>query len=306
MLGLFITLTGTKTWSSAVPEGPECTTVAKQLHSILKNSYLTEVDILSGRYLKNLPEGYEDFNSKLPRQILSVDNKGKFIYMSLEQEWYVFITLGMSGSFKIAPNPYARVEFQYLHDVGDAHIENSVFFSDMRNFGTLKFVQGKSELERKLATIGPDMLNAPCSEEQWLVICERYKRKSLVNFLMTQSVISGVGNIYKSEALFLSRLHPARTIESLNLEERISLYSSVKEVLSIAYQTGGSTIRNYSDVYNSEGKYTRFASAVKEIADARLGKVMVYGQKTDPYGNPISRVTLDDKRTTHFSPVLQK
>jgi len=289
-----------------VPEGPECTTVAVQLNAILKGSYLTEVDILSGRYLKTLPEGYDIFNSQLPRQILGVGNKGKFIYMSLEQERYVFITLGMSGSFKVSPNPYARVQFQYLHDVGDAHIESSVYFSDMRNFGTLKFIRGTAELERKLATIGPDMLNAPCSEEQWLDITERHKRKSLVNFLMTQSVISGVGNIYKSEALFLSRLHPARRVESLSLEERKSLYNSVKEVLSVAYQTGGSTIRSYSDVYNSEGKYTRFASAIKEIADARLGKVMVYGQKTDPYGNPISRITLDDKRTTHFSPLLQK
>ena len=176
----------------------------------------------------------------------------------------------------------------------------------MRNFGTLKFVQGQDVLEQKLASIGPDMLNAPCSEEQWLNLCERYKRKSLVNFLMTQSVVSGVGNIYKSESLFLARLHPARTVSSCSQEELLELYRAVLQVLKIAYETGGSTIRNYSDVYNSEGKYARYASAVKEIADARLGKVMVYGQKTDPYGNLISRITLDDKRTTHYSPVLQK
>jgi len=289
-----------------MPEGPECTTVAVQLHSILKNAYLTDVSILSGRYLKTLPEGFEHFSARLPLQIRGVCNKGKFIYMQLERDWNVFITLGMSGSFKISANPYARVQFDYLHDTGDVQIENRVFYSDMRNFGTLKFVQGQEVLEQKLASIGPDMLNAPCSEEQWLNLCERYKRKSLVNFLMTQSVISGVGNIYKSESLFLARLHPARTVSSCSQEELLELYRAVLQVLKIAYETGGSTIRNYSDVYNSEGKYARYASAVKEIADARLGKVMVYGQKTDPYGNLISRITLDDKRTTHYSPVLQK
>ncbi len=289
-----------------MPEGPECTTVAVQLHSILKNAYLTDVSILSGRYLKTLPEGFEYLSERLPLQIRGVRNKGKFIYMQLERDWNVFITLGMSGSFKISTNPYARVQFDYLHDVGDVQIENRVFYSDMRNFGTLKFVQGRDVLEQKLASIGPDMLNAPCSEEQWLNLCERYKRKSLVNFLMTQSVISGVGNIYKSESLFLARLHPARTVSSCSQEELLELYRAVLQVLKIAYETGGSTIRNYSDVYNSEGKYARYASAVKEIADARLGKVMVYGQKTDPYGNLISRITLDDKRTTHYSPVLQK
>lgn len=289
-----------------MPEGPECTTVAVQLHSILKNAYLTDVSILSGRYLKTLPEGFERLSERLPLQILGVRNKGKFIYMQLERDWNVFITLGMSGSFKISTNPYARVQFDYLHDTGEIQVENRVFYSDMRNFGTLKFVQGQEVLEQKLASIGPDMLNAPCSEEQWLNLCERYKRKSLVNFLMTQSVISGVGNIYKSESLFLARLHPARTVSSCSKEELLELYKAVLQVLKIAYETGGSTIRNYSDVYNSEGKYARYASAVKEIADARLGKVMVYGQKTDPYGNLISRITLDDKRTTHYSPVLQK
>ena len=289
-----------------MPEGPECTTVAVQLHSILKNAYLTDVSILSGRYLKTLPEGFERLSERLPLQILGVRNKGKFIYMQLERDWNVFITLGMSGSFKISTNPYARVQFDYLHDTGATQVENRVFYSDMRNFGTLKFVQGQDVLEQKLASIGPDMLNAPCSEEQWLNLCERYKRKSLVNFLMTQSVVSGVGNIYKSESLFLARLHPARTVSSCSQEELLELYRAVLQVLKIAYETGGSTIRNYSDVYNSEGKYARYASAVKEIADARLGKVMVYGQKTDPYGNLISRITLDDKRTTHYSPVLQK
>jgi len=289
-----------------MPEGPECTTVAVQLHSILKNAYLTDVSILSGRYLKTLPEGFERLSERLPLQILGVRNKGKFIYMQLERDWNVFITLGMSGSFKVSTNPYARVQFDYLHDTGEIQVENRVFYSDMRNFGTLKFVQGQDVLEQKLASIGPDMLNAPCSEEQWLNLCERYKRKSLVNFLMTQSVISGVGNIYKSESLFLARLHPARTVSSCSQEELLELYRAVLQVLKIAYETGGSTIRNYSDVYNSEGKYARYASAVKEIADARLGKVMVYGQKTDPYGNLISRITLDDKRTTHYSPVLQK
>jgi formamidopyrimidine-DNA glycosylase len=289
-----------------MPEGPECTTVAVQLHSILKNAYLTDVSILSGRYLKTLPEGFERLSERLPLQILGVRNKGKFIYMQLERDWNVFITLGMSGSFKISTNPYARVQFDYLHDTGEIQVENRVFYSDMRNFGTLKFVQGQDVLEQKLASIGPDMLNAPCSEEQWLNLCERYKRKSLVNFLMTQSVVSGVGNIYKSESLFLARLHPARTVSSCSQEELLELYRAVLQVLKIAYETGGSTIQNYSDVYNSEGKYARYASAVKEIADARLGKVMVYGQKTDPYGNLISRITLDDKRTTHYSPVLQK
>ena len=85
--------------------------------------------------------------------------------------------------------------------------DTEIYYSDMRNFGTLKFYFGigsSKELNKKLSEIGPDMLNEPCDEKTWLKICEKRKNQSLVKFLMEQKNVSGVGNIYKSESLFLA------------------------------------------------------------------------------------------------------
>jgi formamidopyrimidine-DNA glycosylase len=286
-----------------MPEGPECTIVAKQLHSFCANKELTNIELLTGRYTKKAPDGYNAFLDILPQTVAGVNNKGKFIYLMTDHSDTIFITLGMSGTFKTEDNKYARVKFCFSDG-------SEIFYSDMRNFGTLKFFtrdNAELALQKKLSEIGPDMLNDPCQSSEWLEISRRRNKNSMVKFLMNQKNISGVGNIYKSEALFLAGIDPRRTIESCSDDELMKLYEAVKKVLKSSYESGGSTIRNYSDLYNNHGKYTRFPSNPKEMLEARWdNRVMIYGRKTDIYGNPVAKIKLDDGRTTYYSPEVQK
>ena len=215
----------------------------------------------------------------------------------------------MSGTYKTEDNKYARVKFDIRDNVpGRINPTKSLYYSDMRNFGTLKFFHRAhymSALEKKLSELGPDMLNEPCDEETWLQICEKRKNQSLVKFLMEQKNVSGVGNIYKSESLFLAALAPHRKVGDCSTEELLRLYQAVITVLKNSLETGGATIRNYSDLYNNQGQYVSFPSQATEMMKSRIG-VMVYSQKEDPYGNPIHKIKLDDQRTTYYSPEVQK
>ena len=286
-----------------MPEDPECTIVAKQLNNFIADKGLCDIEILTGRYTKKEPEGYSEFYETLvdnPHHVLGATNKGKFIYW-LTQHGCIFSTLGMTGTYKTEDNKYARVRFEFVDGT-------NIYYSDMRNFGTLKFFVGEEatrQLNKKLNEIGPDMLNDPCDEETWLSICEKRKNQSLVKFLMEQKNVSGVGNIYKSESLFLSALAPHRRVGDCSEEELLRLYKSVKTVLKNSLESGGATIRNYSDLYNNQGEYVAFPSKADDMMKSRIG-VMVYSQKEDPYGNPVEKITLDDGRTTHWSPVIQK
>jgi formamidopyrimidine-DNA glycosylase len=287
-----------------VPEGPECTIVARQLNAAIKNKTIENIEIVSGRYLKKEPDGFSEYLdhtiNEEPQTVLGVSNKGKFIYW-ITTSGVIFSTLGMTGTYKTQNNNYSRVRWDFTDG-------SSVHYSDMRNFGTLKFYSGPkaiSHLNKKLSEIGPDMLNEPCDELTWLKICEKTKNHSLVKFLMEQKYVSGVGNIYKAESLFLSAIAPHRKVGSCSQEELIRLYKSVKTVLKNSLESGGATIRNYSDLYNNQGSYVAFPSKPDDMMKARIG-VMVYSQKTDPYGNPVEKVHLDDGRTTHWSPAIQK
>ena len=288
-----------------MPEGPECTRTARQLDRAVRGKNLININFISGRYTKNLPTGFGNFYCDLeddgPFPVKAVHNKGKFIYWELGDLlpiYYIYTTLGMTGNFKLQPSKHTRMAFYFDDDT-------AIYYNDQRNFGTIKFVDKESDLQAKLRSIGPDMLNNPCTLSEFNTRARGNPSWSVVKWLMDQKKISGVGNIYKSESLFLAGIAPHRTMGSLDEKELEKLYYAICKVLSASYESGGATIRNYSDLYNNHGKYTRFASNPSEIVEARGGRVMVYNQQQDIYGHPVERIKLDDGRTTFWSPAIQ-
>ena len=287
-----------------MPEGPECTRTARQVNRAVQGKELVNLNFISGRYTKKLPDKFADFYIALEEQHLPVKgvyNKGKFIWWEfgdLLPICYMYTTLGMTGNFKLQPSKHTRIAFYFDDD-------SAIYYNDQRNFGTIKFVFDDKDHQKKLDSIGPDMLNNPCTLSTFLDIANRKPGWTVVKWLMEQSQISGVGNIYKSESLFLAGIAPHRLMGSLDGEELERLYHAICKVLSASFESGGATIRNYSDLYNNHGQYTRFASNPGEIVEARGGHVMVYNQKEDIYGNPVERIKLNDGRTTFWSPKVQ-
>jgi formamidopyrimidine-DNA glycosylase len=73
--------------------------------------------------------------------------------------------------------------------------------------------------------------------------------------IMDQHLIAGVGNIYASEALFLSHIHPERAASSLTLKECNALQLAITAVLRAALASGGSTLRDYVSGENAQGYF---------------------------------------------------
>jgi formamidopyrimidine-DNA glycosylase len=279
-----------------MPEGPEVTRVTTQLNSVVKSTLLDSITVLSGRYSKKAPDNFFEFESALNRGALlikGVYNKGKFIWWELEHDWFIFSTLGMSGRYSLQKDTHSRVVFEVTKAYNRYTESFPVFYEDIRNFGTIKFINDRNILNKKLDSIGPDMLNNPCSVSNFLEIARKHNNKSIVKFLMEQKYISGVGNIYKSESLFLSKISPLNYVKDLSDSELVTLYNSIISILKEAYKTGGSTIQTYKDLYGDEGSYPK------------KSRLLVYNQKTDIYGNKVEKVILDDQRTTYFSPDIQ-
>lgn len=309
-----------------MPEGPEVRRLVDNLQEIIP-CRLGNIEAISGRYTKTPIVGLEDCLShhhiSSMGGIHEINCKGKFIYWEIPvvgDIWYLFCTLGMTGTYKTEPNKYARIKFTFNnYDVGKYIGESYLYYCDMRNFGTMKFVLGEKELEKKLNSLGPDMLSDPCSLDEWFKICEKRKRRSLVSFLMEQSIICGVGNIYKSESLYLARLDPRRKIGDCSQDELERLYHSVKRILKISYEIPGGEIKKYSDLFNNAEEYSRFASQPSEMIQARTqerhshaddkllptSNLMVYAQQYDPLGNRVETLKLSDGRTTHYVPEIQ-
>ena len=152
-----------------MPEGPECTRTAKQVNRAVYNKKLVNINFVSGRYTKKLPIGFGNFYIALTEQSLPikcVTNKGKFIYWEfgdLLPICWMYTTLGMTGNFKTKPSKHTRIAFYFDDD-------SSIYYNDQRNFGTIKFVFDEKDHQKKLNSIGPDMLNNPCTFETFCKI----------------------------------------------------------------------------------------------------------------------------------------
>ena len=272
-----------------MPEGPEVKRYTDQLNKHLLGNNITDITILSGRYKKkgDIP-GLSDIKSSLPLVVESVSCKGKFIYWTFKDtEISMWNTLGMTGSWGFR-SEHQRVSFTVKKDHDMKH---ELCFSDIRNFGTLKFSDSKKELNKKLISIGPDMLSSPPNFESFKTIILSQGHKNICKTLMDQSNISGVGNYVKAESLYLSKISPHRKCASLSSKEMELLYNSIKNVLNESYASGGSTLKTYKDLYGNVGSYS--------------GRFLVYGKSIDPLGNQVSTVETPDGRTTHWVPSIQ-
>ena len=266
-----------------MPEGPECRRMSLQLSEEVSNKNLVDISVESGRYTKKPIEGMEKILQETPLKIRGTGVHGKFIFFLLDNEWSIWNTLGMTGGWSRKPTKHARVRL-VLED-------GPIFYNDTRNFGTLKFVQGKQPIIDKLNSLGPDLLAEECADEVFVNSLRRKDKKTIVEALMDQTVVSGVGNYVKAEALYLAKISPHRTVSSLTNSELCDLNAAVRSVLVNSFESGGATLQSYQDFYGEVGDATqRFA---------------VYGRKADPEGRDIIKEQTKDGRTTHWVPAIQ-
>ena len=268
-----------------MPEGPETKRTAEGLARAMTNKTLTRIEILSGRYLKESPGGIEDFQASLPIKVVGAGCHGKFIFALCTNETYIWSTLGMTGYWNATGGKYARVRFDFSDGT-------HVYFNDMRNFGTLKFVKGKHEMTKKLRSLGPDMLAQDISMPVFKAALMQQPDWSIAKALMKQTLVCGVGNYIKADSLWLAKISPKRLVKDLTDLEFADLNEAIKRVMRTSYESGGATIQAYQSFEDKPGTYTQ--------------QMVVYGQKTDPEGNEVIREKTDDGRTTHWVPSVQR
>lgn len=272
-----------------MPEAPECRVIAEGLDRILRGRDITQIEVLSGRYARHgNPQGFSEFKDRLPWQCCSVNVKGKFIYFTMGDfsgMGHIWNTLGMSGSWLKQRTSHARVRLS-IAGVGD------VYFTDPRNFGTLKFSFGGVELRQKLQTLGLDLLNDDVSQEAFNQSLRRKKNmmRTLAEVLMDQTCFAGIGNYIKAESLYRARLSPHRTVSSLDDGDIGGLYLAVLDVIRGSYAARGMSMSDYTDVDGVIGTFTK----------------VVYGKSKDPDGRQVITEETKDGRTTHWVPGVQR
>ncbi len=268
-----------------MPEGPEVKRFGADLAKVISGKRIADIQVMSGRYTKKPLPGLDDLNNSLPTRVIGVGVHGKFLYWIMDNSYFLHSSLGMTGHWGRKLHKHSRVKILFDDD-------SCVYYTDQRNFGTLKFVYGKAALTEKIDKLGPDMLSEDVTHFKFANRVRKKKNWTIAKAIMDQAVISGVGNYVKAEALWRAKLSPHRQVDTLTDIELYSLNDSIKSVLRDSYRSGGATIRSYKTFDGASGQYSR--------------RFAVYNQKEDPNGLEVIKEKTTDGRTTHWVPKVQK
>lgn len=238
-----------------MPELPEVYTIATDLNSHIKGYVITDLRIARG-YIAS-PDNDVFIKEVKNQKIEKVSRIAKNILIHLENKKMIQIHLGMTGrillrSPKQQADKWVRILFK-LENKPDTKI---LKFCDMRTFGKVVLLKTTSALKNKY---GPEPLDENLNAERFLEIL-RSKKTTIKNALLTQELISGVGNIYATDALFIAKIHPETLTKNLSHNNAINLLKSLRKVLNEGIKNRGSTLSDkmYVDIFGREGKHQNF------------------------------------------------
>jgi len=295
-----------------MPEICEVCLTSQYLSSMV-NDKITKIKILSGRYVKTPIKHIDDLEFSL--KIKSINTKGKFMWFELshgENKYYMMNTFGLTGKWSFDKLESNRVEFT----IQSKTQKYKLYYSDIRNFGTIEFTQDKKILDKKLNKLADDFLQSPMSDTDFESKIKNFKNKNkkLVIVLMSQDkstgLGSGLGNYLVPEILYRAKLSPHRTIKSLTQSEIIELNHAIQHQLKLCYVDNNTDyIAHLNDFLKTHKKNIKDGKFPNYLNNIKIGKEKfqfnVYRRKTDNNGNPVIGDIIIPKRTTYWCPTIQ-
>lgn len=276
-----------------MPELPEVELVARALHSLVTNRRIVAAELLRERLAPSHTP--EDFAARLrDATITHVARRGKHILLYLDNARVLIAHLRMSGRFQLLPLETALPKFThalfYLDD------ERRLVFSDQRHFGMMKIVNADDlHATKELKDLAPEPFSPEFTPAYLASVLAR-SRRTLKETLLDQTRVTGLGNIYAAEAMYIARVNPFQIAADFGARRVARLHQAILDVLeeSVAH---GSTLN--VDPENIDGNY---------YGGGYEGRWRVYDREDEPCGacqTPVKRIA-HAGRSTYFCPRCQK
>jgi formamidopyrimidine-DNA glycosylase len=273
-----------------VPELPEVETVRRGLEQSILGKKISKVEVFHPRATN--PKSIAPLDSLTGSKIISVNRRGKFLWLELNRPEVLLAHLGMSGQF-IVSERNANVEKHMRVRISLNTKAFEVRFIDQRTFGWLSVDQSRAGIPNSAAHIALDIFDPKFNRNE--VKANFLQRKTEIKrALLNQEIMSGVGNIYADESLWLAKIHPERACSELTDLELELLLDSVAEVMGAALKAGGTSFDEQYKNVNGESGYFDI-------------ELCAYGQDGEPCsrcGTEIRRIAFAN-RSSHFCPKCQ-
>jgi len=307
-----------------MPELPEVTTTVNGLQKVLPGLSISDVwtDLAKDNPIKQFRKTIKNkkffniFKKKvMGARIVKIERMAKNILIHIDNNETILIHLKMTGhlifgkyDFHKKENEWApdKNERKELHDPYNRFIhfvfsfsnnQNQLAFCDTRKFGKITIFETNKlkDLDHELNKLGPEPLDNDFTFNKFENTI-RSKTGKIKTILMDQSIISGIGNIYSDEMLWLSNIHPESIAIKIPEKDLKLLYISMKKVLLKGIRFGGDSTSDYRNIDGARGKFQ--------------GKHNVYKKKNEKCGKKGCQGVIIRKvvngRSAHFCNLHQK
>ena len=223
-----------------MPELPEVETTLRGIEPHIGGQIITEIIIRNKNLRWPIPAAIK---KHMPGQKLKqLQRRGKYILLFTDKGTAI-LHLGMSGSLRISDASTAVEK----HDHVDIVFANGKIlrFRDPRRFGCLLWTNKPVEQHKLIASMGPEPLTSNFDGD-YLYEKSRKRKNNIKGFIMDGKVVTGVGNIYASEALFSAGILPGRQSGRVSRERYQLLAECIKDVLTRAIKQGGTTLKDFT------------------------------------------------------------
>ena len=248
-----------------MPELPEVEIVKRSLKNKVNYKKIKKI-IITNRDLRfKIQKNFEKLLEG--RLITNVSRFSKYIILTLDNNNYCLIHLGMSGTLHLInykkKEKITNLSFYHSKNLPKKHNHIKIKFSnfmiiynDPRRFGFLKILNNKKELKKYFQRYGPEAIS---SKFNFKYIKYKFinKKKNIKNFLLDQNFVSGIGNIYANEILFYSKINPLKIAKKLSNKEIGKLAKYSKLVLNLSIKFGGSSIRDFKNAKGISGLFQK-------------------------------------------------
>ena len=247
-----------------MPEMPEVETLARKLRKTVLGKRVAEV-CLSGLPLRK--PVVADFAARLRgRVVRRILRRGKYLIAELDPKAYWLIHLGMSG--RLIYNAQEKPAASHTHAIIRFADFSELHYRDHRRFGLLAAYEVRRPgLIPEIRSLGVDPLRGGFNET-FLRPLLRGSRQEIKSFLLDQSRIAGLGNIYVCESLYLAGVHPARRCFTLNSGETARLVRGIRKVLRAAIRHNGTTFSDFMDPDGNRGENQNYLMVFQREGEA--------------------------------------
>ncbi len=275
-----------------MPELPEVETLVLEMRAKLLGKRISSIDVITPSIFKG------NKHKLIGQKIQEIKRRAKLILIRINDHW-LMIHLKLTGQLfylAVGKNETKNGEKigKHTHVIVTFSDKSRLVFNEMRKFGFMRVISAK-ELDTLLKqNYGPEPLDRSFRLEHFRDRLEKRKNAKIKPLLLDQKFIAGIGNIYSDEALFLSRIHPLRRVQTLSDQEIEKLYKAIRKVLLTALHYQGSSINHYRKLTGERGSYGEHRYVYGREGEKCLG-----------CSGKVKRIKIGS-RSAHFCPSCQK